>query len=271
MVDSEQHKLSYRDSVVGGTKTDTGMDTEQETEEHEDSDIESDDDPEDKECIDSELCHIFRLKKEEKKRIRSPWRHSIFVKLLCKRIGQYGYQQSSELLRNIDLSSNKVTGNIPSQFTNFLALGALNLSQNYLNGTIPPKIGMPKELMLLDLSRNYLSGDISSSVADLTFLNHLDLAYNNFSGKIPSSTQLQSFNAPKFIGNPLLCGHPLQQKCRGDKSFRVSQLTMAGAVTVQEDEDEFEKWFYTGMGIGFAVGFWAICGSLILKRSWRHA
>ncbi|KAJ7950777.1 Leucine-rich receptor-like kinase family protein [Quillaja saponaria] len=186
---------------------------------------------------------------------------------------EQGYGRSSrELLRIIDLSSNKLTGNIPSQFTNFSALGALNLSQNCLNGTIPLKIGMLKELCLLDLSKNYLSGNIPSSMADLTFLNHLDLSYNNFSGKIPSSTQLQSFNASKFIGNPLLCGLPLQQKCPGDKSFDQSQPTNnSGAGTVQEDEDEFEKWFYTGMGIGFAVGFWAIFGSLILKRSWRHA
>ncbi|KAJ7950775.1 putative Leucine-rich receptor-like kinase family protein [Quillaja saponaria] len=186
---------------------------------------------------------------------------------------QQGYGISTrELLRIIDLSSNKLTGNIPSQFTNFSALVALNLSQNCLNGTIPPKIGKLKELMSLDLSRNYLSGDIPSSMADLTFLNHLDLSYNNFSGKIPSSTQLQSFNASKFIGNPLLCGLPLQQKCPGDKSFDQSQPTNnSGAGTVQEDEDEFEKWFYTGLGIKFAVGFWAICGSLILKRSWRRA
>ncbi|KAJ7950778.1 Leucine-rich repeat receptor protein kinase, partial [Quillaja saponaria] len=186
---------------------------------------------------------------------------------------QHGYGRSTrELLRVIDLSSNKLTGNIPSQFTNFSALVALNLSQNCLNGTIPLKIGMLKELMSLDLSRNYLSGDIPSSVVNLTFLNHLDLSYNNFSGKIPSSTQLQSFNASKFIGNPFLCGLPLQLKCPGEKSFDQSQPTNnSGAGTVHEDEDEFEKWFYTGMGIGFAVGFWAICGSLILKHSWRHA
>ncbi|KAJ7949854.1 Leucine-rich repeat receptor protein kinase [Quillaja saponaria] len=95
-----------------------------------------------------------------------------------------------------------------------------------------------------------------SSMEDFTFLKRLDLSYNNFSGKIPSSTQLQSFNASQFIGNLLLCGLPLQQKCPGDKGFDQSQPSNnGGAGIVQEDEDEFEKWFYTGMGIGFAVGF----------------
>ncbi|KAJ7970126.1 Leucine-rich repeat receptor protein kinase [Quillaja saponaria] len=192
--------------------------------------------------------------------------------LVFKEGRRYEYGRSRELLRIIDLSENKLTGDIPSQLTNLSALVALNLSRNSLNGNIPPKIGLLKELLSLDLSRNHLSGDIPSSMADLTFLNCLDLSYNKFSGKIPSSTQLQSFNASQFIGNPLLCGLPLLQKCPGDKSSDPSQPTKnASADTVQEDEDEFEKWFYTGMGIGFAVGFWVICGSLILKRSWRHA
>ncbi|KAJ7970131.1 Leucine-rich repeat receptor protein kinase [Quillaja saponaria] len=185
---------------------------------------------------------------------------------------KYEYGRSRELLRIIDLSGNKLTGNIPSQLTNLSALVALNLSRNSLNGTIPPKIGMLKELLSLDLSRNHLSGNIPSSMADFTFLNRLDLSYNYFSGKIPSSTQLQSFNASQFIGNTLLCGLPLPQKCPGDKSLDQSQPTNnGGAGTVQEDEDEFEKWFYIGMGIGFAVGFWVICSALVLKRSWRHA
>ncbi|KAJ7970127.1 putative Leucine-rich receptor-like kinase family protein [Quillaja saponaria] len=194
--------------------------------------------------------------------------------LVLKEGRRYEYGRSRELLRIIDLSENKLTGDIPSQLTNLSALVALNLSRNSLRGNIPPKIGLLKELLSLDLSKNYLSGDIPSSMADLTFLNFLDLSYNKFSGKIPSSTQLQSFNASQFIGNPLLCGLPLLQKCPGDKSSYPSQPTKnASAATVQEyeDEDEFEKWFYTGMGIGFAVGFWVICGSLILKRSWRHA
>ena len=48
---------------------------------------------------------------------------------------------------------------------------------------------------------------------ELSFLNHLDLLYNHLSGKIPSSTQLQSFEASDFAGNPALCGLPLSQKC----------------------------------------------------------
>ncbi|KAJ7955493.1 Leucine-rich repeat receptor protein kinase [Quillaja saponaria] len=194
------------------------------------------------------------------------------VIVISEGIRQYEYGRNRELLRIIDLSSNKLTGKIPSQLSNLLALQTLNLSRNSLTGTIPPRIGFLKELLSLDLSRNYLTGEIPSSMADLNFLNHLDLSYNNLSGKIPSATQVQSFNASQFLGNTLLCGLPLLQKCPGDKTIEQSQPTKnGGAGTVSEDEDEFDKWFYTGMGVGFAVGFWVICGSLVLKRSWRHA
>ncbi|KAL1174764.1 hypothetical protein V6Z11_A04G038600 [Gossypium hirsutum] len=31
------------------------------------------------------------------------------------------------------------------------------------------------------------------------------------------------------------------------------------------------KWFYTGTGLGFAVGFWGFCCVVFFKRSWRHS
>ena len=26
-----------------------------------------------------------------------------------------------------------------------------------------------------------------------------------------------------------------------------------------------------GMGVGFAFGFWGVCGGLFFKKTWRHA
>jgi hypothetical protein len=41
--------------------------------------------------------------------------------------------------------------------------------------------------------------------------------------------------------------------------------------TENEDDDSIKESLYLGMGVGFAVGFWGICGSLFLIRKWRHA
>ena len=37
----------------------------------------------------------------------------------------------------------------------------------------------------------------------------------------------------------------------------------------EDDSKNFS--FYLGMGVGFTIGFWAICGDLFFNRTWRHA
>ena len=40
---------------------------------------------------------------------------------------------------------------------------------------------------------------------------------------------------------------------------------------VEDGDDGEMQWFYLGMAAGFAVGFWVVCGTLIMKKSWRRA
>ncbi|KAK7832287.1 receptor-like protein eix2 [Quercus suber] len=41
---------------------------------------------------------------------------------------------------------------------------------------------------------------------------------------------------------------------------------------IGKTEDHSENYsFYMGSGVGFVVGFWAVCGVLFFKRNWRHA
>jgi EIX receptor 1/2 len=117
------------------------------------------------------------------------------------------------LLKLIDLSSNRLVGRIPKEFSSLKELIALNLSGNNLTGNIIQAIGEMKLLEVLDLSRNQLSGEIPRSLAMLTLLSVLDLSVNNLTGRIPTSTQLQSFDASKYAGNEQLCGLPLPNKC----------------------------------------------------------
>ena len=132
-------------------------------------------------------------------------------------------------------------------------------------GKIPEKIGSMKELESIDLSRNHLSGKIPPSMSNLTFLGLLDLSYNNLSGRIPSSTQLQSFDAVRYIGNPQLCGDPLPKNC----TIEEQSLNRSPIGSVEDDSKSSS--FYIGMGVGFSTGFWAICGALYFNRTWRHA
>ncbi|KAF3946432.1 hypothetical protein CMV_027300 [Castanea mollissima] len=175
------------------------------------------------------------------------------------------YKENLKLVRLIDLSSNNLSGSIPAEISDLSELRFLNLSRNHLMGKIPEKIGSMKELESVDLSRNHLSGEIPPSMSNLTFLSLLDLSYNNLSGRIPSSTQLQSFDALRYIGNPQLCGDPLPKSC----TIEEQSLNKSPIGSVEDDSKNSS--FYIGMGVGFATGFWAICGALFFNRTWRHA
>ncbi|KAK4339213.1 hypothetical protein RND71_040675 [Anisodus tanguticus] len=129
---------------------------------------------------------------------------------------------------------------------------------------IPNGIGDMKVLESVDLSENQLYGQIPQSFSSLSTLSFLNLSDNNLSGMIPLSTQLQSFDQTNFQGNKL-CGLPLLVNCNSGVKVPNGEY--------EEDESDKDEvdWFYISMAIGFALSFWSVCGSLLFKRSWRHA
>ncbi|CAL9016513.1 unnamed protein product [Prunus brigantina] len=176
------------------------------------------------------------------------------------------YNTTLYLVKSIDLSSNFLEGEIPQEIGSLILLGTLNLSRNHLTGKIPSEVGNMRRLETLDLSNNRLSGQIPQTLASLTSLAHLNLAYNNLVGRIPLGNQFQTFNDPSiFMGNPSLCGVPLPKKCPGDDTF-----TPTNAKPSNEDRSD-KLWFYVSMVLGFVVGFWGVCGTLLVKKSWRYA
>nr|GMD01971.1 receptor-like protein 12 [Ipomoea batatas] len=182
------------------------------------------------------------------------WKHS-----------EQEYSRNLRLLKVIDLSSNRLAGDIPEEFSNLHGLISLNLSRNHLTGKIIPEIGQMEMLESLDLSHNQLSGGIPISLAGLSFLQILDLSNNNLIGKIPSSTQLQSFNASSYAHNSGLCGDPLPQCPRNVPTPKNKE---------EEDEDDgliITRGFYISMALGFSLSFWGFLVTLFLKHSWRYA
>ncbi|CAL5363250.1 unnamed protein product [Camellia sinensis] len=176
------------------------------------------------------------------------------------------YGSTLGLLKSIDLSSNKLVGEIPKQVGSLAGLVSLNLSRNNLTGKIIQEVGRMKILECLDLSANELSGAIPTGLADLNFLSVLNLSNNKLSGKIPISTQLQSFDPSVYSGNPELCGLPLPNKCPGE------EIVGKHPVIVQEDDDKFiTTGFYVSMGLGFTLGFWVVFGTMIFNNPSRHA
>ncbi|KAL6206198.1 hypothetical protein ACLB2K_023447 [Fragaria x ananassa] len=181
------------------------------------------------------------------------------------------YNKTLPLVNTIDFSSNHLDGEIPEGISSLIALGTLNLSRNHLTGNIPLKIGNLRWLETLDLSHNHLSGHIPHSLSSLTSLSHLDLSHNNLSGRIPSGNQLQTLNDSSiYESNPSLCGVPLSTLCPGDAAPAPAEPDDDDHN--DDDDDENRKFgMYVSGALGFIIGFWSVCGSLVMKKSWRYA
>uniref|UniRef100_A0A0D9XJF2 Leucine-rich repeat-containing N-terminal plant-type domain-containing protein n=1 Tax=Leersia perrieri TaxID=77586 RepID=A0A0D9XJF2_9ORYZ len=166
----------------------------------------------------------------------------------------------------IDLSLNRLTGEIPEEITCLDGLSNLNLSWNRLSGKIPENIGSMKSIESLDLSRNYLYGKIPSSLTDFTYVSYLDLSYNNLTGEVPSGRQLDTLyieNPSMYNGNIGLCGPPLQKNCSSN-SYAQEHGDHKG-----QEKDSNSMFFYYGLGSGFVVGYWVVFCALLFKKLWK--
>ncbi|XAR68710.1 Non-specific serine/threonine protein kinase [Bertholletia excelsa] len=92
-------------------------------------------------------------------------------------------------LQILDLSSNSLSGEMPSATGKFSALKFLNMSRNFLIGSIPVSIGELKTIESLDLSFNQLNGNIPSEIGGLVSLHEISLEHNLLAGKIPSEIE----------------------------------------------------------------------------------
>jgi hypothetical protein len=97
----------------------------------------------------------------------------------------------------LSLTSNRLSGPIPTQLGSLSKLTSLFLSSNELSGPIPPQLLSLARLLFLDLSKNDLSGPILPELGRLTRLYDLDLSSNDLSGPIPRG--LSSLTSLNFL------------------------------------------------------------------------
>ncbi|KAJ8641258.1 hypothetical protein MRB53_017952 [Persea americana] len=177
-------------------------------------------------------------------------------------------------MSGIDLSHNSLAGDIPTEIGSLNGIHALNLSNNDLSGQIPRSFSGLKKLESLDLSYNQLSGEIPSQLAELNFLEVFTVAHNNLSGKIPESGQLSTFDESDFLGNPGLCGPPLEKSCTAPpnsrESFPKEGEEKEDASGTDDDDDGIDRLpFYACAAFSYVLGFWGFIALLYFNKRWR--
>jgi Leucine-rich repeat (LRR) protein len=95
----------------------------------------------------------------------------------------------------VDLSSNKLSGSVPSIIGTYSKLSTLDLSFNELNGSIPVGLVTSQSLTRLNLSGNQFTGPLllqGSGASELLILppfqpmEYFDVSNNSLEGVLPS-------------------------------------------------------------------------------------
>eukprot|EP00257_Ricinus_communis_P016006 XP_015574048.1 MDIS1-interacting receptor like kinase 2-like [Ricinus communis] len=95
------------------------------------------------------------------------------------------------------LSSNNLSGEIPTHIGLLSSLDYIYMRENEINGSIPQEIGNLSELLYLDLSNNYVSGNIRSGMGLLSSLEILYLDKNEIEGSLPQ--EIGTFRSLKWF------------------------------------------------------------------------
>ncbi|KAH7422833.1 hypothetical protein KP509_12G027800 [Ceratopteris richardii] len=90
-------------------------------------------------------------------------------------------------LHSLNLSSNRLEGELTTQLTGCTALRSLQLSGNSFVGSIPESLGNLSHLAYLDLSGNNFSHSLPASLANCSKLFYINLDSNQLSGTLPES------------------------------------------------------------------------------------
>ncbi|WIA32988.1 hypothetical protein OEZ86_006148 [Tetradesmus obliquus] len=113
--------------------------------------------------------------------------------------------------------------------TRFMPLRIIDLSGNKLSGQLVPGWSLFEQLQMLILSRNSLSGPLPDGYARLTTLTALDLSTNSFTGLLPSTwVSMRQLVFMDVSGNALVSPTPETLPYMAGEGFSLKCLVLFG-------------------------------------------
>jgi len=145
-------------------------------------------------------------------------------------------------LESLTLSDNRINGLIPQEIEKLEALETLNISHNALKEKIPIQIFNLHSLIELDLSFNTLSGRISNDIGELKNILRMDLSNNLFSDQLPD----QIYNLKKILSLSLSNNLFVGDVTRLGKLFQLESIELnnnifTGKIPIGEEQNNLTK------------------------------
>ncbi|KAF8103755.1 hypothetical protein N665_0185s0029 [Sinapis alba] len=162
-------------------------------------------------------------------------------------------------LVHLNISDNSLFGSIPSGVGGLKLAEILDLSSNLLNGTLPSEIGGAVSLKQLYLQRNHLSGQIPALISNCSALNTIDLSENKLSGGIPGSIgSLSNLQYIDLSRNNLSGSLPKQvEKLTHLVTFNISHNSITGELPAGG--------FFNTIPLSAVTGNPSLCGSVVSR------
>ncbi|KAJ0098811.1 hypothetical protein Patl1_20273 [Pistacia atlantica] len=192
-----------------------------------------------------------------------PFQHISYLSLASCKMGPHfpkwfrNLESHGQLLLLLDISNAGISDAMPNWMWDVLnSAFRFNISYNHIKGNLPDfSLRDPVRDSIIDMSSNHLKGPILSLPAGAT---HINLSGNKFSG---SSSFICSAFAEYLtyldLSNNLLSG------MLPDCWIKFEELVVLNVAS-----NGFSGKIPPSMG---SLGFWGVCGSLVLSQSWRHA
>jgi Leucine-rich repeat (LRR) protein len=154
-------------------------------------------------------------------------------------------------LKILDFSSNSITGKIPYTICSVSSIISLHLSKNELHGDLTQSLKNCHHLITIDFSNNKLTGEIPSWIGvDLSGLRILSLKWNKFTGSIPhelswlNSLQILdlshnnlSGHVPQSVGNLTA----MKEIPSGKEFYQIESYREYMVLSIKSKDDDYRK------------------------------